>query len=62
MGHTLANRYVYSKAKSNLRASVGLRSVYNIQQGKAERESRYTSRYQTLENRQDYNNGEGSVE
>ncbi len=46
MGHTLANRYVYGKAKSNLRASVGLRSAYNIQQGKAEKESRYTSRYQ----------------
>ncbi len=27
MGHTLANRYVYGKAKSNLRASIGLRSI-----------------------------------
>ncbi len=64
MGHTLANRYVYGKTKSNPRARVGLRSAYSIQQGKAEGESRYTSRYQNTRKqaRQDYNNGEGSVE
>ncbi len=37
MGHTLANRYINGKTESNPRASVGLRSVNNIQQGKAER-------------------------
>ncbi len=41
MGHTLANRYVYVKAKSNPGTRAGIK---------------------TLENRQDYNNGEGFVE
>ncbi len=36
----MANRYVYGKAKSNLRASVGLRSANNIQEGKAKGKSR----------------------
>ncbi len=48
MGQTLANRYIYGKTKSNSRASVGLRSANNIQQGKAERKSKYTSRYQNM--------------
>ncbi len=33
--HAMANRYNTGKTKSNPRASVGLRSVNNIQQGKA---------------------------
>ncbi len=37
MGHTLANRYINGKTESNPRASVGLQSANNIQQGKAER-------------------------
>ncbi len=37
MGHTLVNRYINGKTESNPRASVGLRSANNIQQGKAER-------------------------
>ncbi len=35
--HAMANRYNTGKTKSNPRASVGLRSANNIQQGKAER-------------------------
>ncbi len=34
MGHTLANRYINGKTKSNPRASVGLRSANNIQQAR----------------------------
>ncbi len=54
---TLANRYINGKTESNPRASIGLRSANNIQQGKAERLSRYTSRYQNTRTqaKQDYN-------
>ncbi len=41
--HAMANRYNTGKTKSNPRASVDLRSANDIQQGKAERELRYTS-------------------
>ncbi len=40
MGHTLTNRYIYGKTKSNPRASVGRRSANIIQQGKAKGKSR----------------------
>ncbi len=37
MGHTLVNRYINGKTERNPRASLGLRSANNIQEGKAER-------------------------
>ncbi len=37
MGHTLVNRYINGKTESNPRASIGLQSTNNFQQGKAER-------------------------
>ncbi len=38
--------YIYGKTKSNLRASVGLQSANNIQQGKAEQVHEQVSKHE----------------